>query len=295
MMPDLLVLQAFEAAARHSNFTKAAAELSLTQSAVSRQIQTLEDQLGVTLFERVRKRVHLSAAGRQILPDVVRLLAQSEEIVLKARTAAQGGSTLSIATLPTFGNRWLMPRLSGFLEQHPGLTVEIISHLEPLDLQSAEFDVAIHYGQPVLAHATCTYLCSEIILPVAAPKLKASAGNMEPQDLIDMPLLHLTTRPRLWAEWFHANGLESEQAYRGSRFDQFSMIIEAALHGMGVALLPHYLIEDELASDRLKIMVEQSISTDKSYYVVLPDGGDEAVLARSFQTWMLDQVGTITT
>lgn len=291
MMPDLLVLQAFEAAARHNNFTKAARELNLTQSAVSRQIRALEEQLGVALFERVRKRVHLSAAGRQILPDVTRLLAQSEEIILKARSAAQGGSKLSIATLPTFGNRWLMPRLSGFLEHHPGLTIEIISRLAPLDLHTADFDVAIHYGQPVLAHATCTYLCSEDILPVASPALIKDEGTIEPHDLLSMELLHLTTRPKLWSDWFHSNGIDNENAYLGNRFDQFSMIIEAALHGMGLALLPRYLIEKELACGQLKIIVERAISTENNYYIVLPEGGNEAVLAKSFQTWMLEEVG----
>src|SRR5690606_17473286 len=101
------------------------------------------------LFERVRKRVHLSAIGQQILPDVRRLLVQSEEMFLKARTASQGGNTLLIATLPTFGNRWLMPRLSRFLARHPDLSVEVVSRLAPFDLQADNFDVAIHYGQPV--------------------------------------------------------------------------------------------------------------------------------------------------
>src|SRR5690606_12821474 len=109
--PYLAVLQAFECAARHGNFTKAAIELNLTQSAISRQIRTLETQLGVLLFERVRKRVLLSSAGRQLLPAVRRLLLQSEEMVLRARASADGKCVLSIATLPTFGSRWLVPRL----------------------------------------------------------------------------------------------------------------------------------------------------------------------------------------
>jgi len=289
-IPDLAVLQAFEAAARHGNFTKAAAELNLTQSAISRQIRSLEEQLQVELFDRVRKRVYLTSAGRRILPDVERLLAHSEDLVFKARAATDLGGTLSIATLPTFGNRWLMPRLPQFLESQPGLMVEMAARSAPFDLQAENVDVAIHYGQPVWAHATCTYLCSEIILPVAAPKLVAGGAIAEAGDLASQPLLHLTTRPKLWAEWFQSNAIEHANAYRGHRFDQFSMIIMAALQGMGVALLPTYLIEDELASGSLKIVCDLPLSTNNSYYIVLPDGQGGNALLQAFQEWLLAQV-----
>lgn len=289
-IPDLTVLQAFEAAARHGNFTKAGTELNLTQSAISRQIRALEDQLQVELFERVRKRVHLTTAGRQILPDVERLLAHSEDLVFKARAATEVGGTLSIATLPTFGNRWLMPRLPHFLERHPGLVVQMASRAAPFDLQAENFDIAIHYGQPVWANATCTYLCSEMILPVAAPKLISGGAIADADDLASQPLLHLTTRPRLWAEWFQSNAIKPANAYRGNRFDQFSMIIVAAVHGMGVALLPTYLIEDELASGSLKIVCDLPLRTNNSYYIVLPDGGRSNALAQAFQEWLLARV-----
>lgn len=111
LVPDLVVLQAFESAARHGNFTRAAAELNLTQSAISRQVKTLEEQLGTLLFERIRQRAVLSDAGRQLLPSVRKLLTQAEDMVLRARAGADGSDILSIATLPTFGNRWLLPRL----------------------------------------------------------------------------------------------------------------------------------------------------------------------------------------
>jgi len=290
-IPDIAVLQAFEAAARHGNFTKAASELNLTQSAISRQIRALEEQLGVLLFERVRKRVHLSVTGRQILPDVQRLLSQLEELTIKARAAGEGSGTLAVASLPTFGNRWLMPRLPHFLDAHPGLVVDITSRSSPFDLHSEAVDVAIHYGQPVWANATCTYLCSEVILPVASPALLESGRVAVPQDLETMPLLHLTTRPKLWAEWFQRNGLVNANAYRGSRFDQFSMIIEAALRGLGVALLPSYLIEKELAAGSLTIVFDLPFTTENNYYVVLPEGGRDNGLARLFQEWILGSVG----
>lgn len=289
-LPDLAVLQAFEAAARHGSFTKAGVELNLTQSAISRQIRLLEEQLQVALFERVRKRVHLTTAGRTILPDVERLLAHSEELVFKARAATEVTGTLSIATLPTFGNRWLLPRLPHFLESHPGLMVDMASRSAPFDLQAENVDVAIHYGQPVWANATCTYLCSEVILPVAAPKLISSGAVADTADLAGQPLLHLTTRPKLWAEWFQANAVEHGNAYRGNRFDQFSMIIMAALQGMGVALLPSYLIEHELEAGTLNVVCDLPLYTDNSYYVVLADGRRHDPLPQAFQEWLLSRV-----
>lgn len=294
LIPDLAVLRAFECAARHGNFTKAATELNLTQSAVSRQIKMLEALLGVLLFERIRKRVILSAAGRQLLPDVSRLLLQSEELVLRARASADGKNVLSIATLPTFGNRWMMPRLADFLQRHPDIAVDVASRGEPFDFAVEDFDIAIHYGQPVWPRATCTYLCSETIVPVASPILIGSSSVTRAEDLKDRPLLHLATRPRLWADWFERNGLGSETAYGGNRFDQFGMIIEAALRGLGFALLPVYLIENEIAAGRLQIVLDTPITTENSYYVVLPEGKQENVLARAFQSWLLEQVATRT-
>src|SRR5690606_7108782 len=184
-------------------------------------------------FERVRKRVVLSEHGRRLLPEVRRLLHQSEEMVVRARASAQAVDTLTLACLPTFASRWLMPRLPGFMERHPGTVIDVASRAAPFDFAAEGFDLAIHYGQPVWAHATCTYLCSEVILPVARPALIEAAALAGPQDLAGQPLLHLATRPKQWAQWFEFNGLDGDDAYRGNRFDQFAMIIEAAASGMG--------------------------------------------------------------
>lgn len=290
LMPDLPVLQAFECAARHGNFTKAAVELNLTQSAVSRQVKALEDQLGVLLFERVRKRVLLSSAGARLLPEATRLLQQAEEMVLLARASAGDGDVLSIATLPTFGSRWLMPRLPDFLRRHPDLVVNVASRTQPFDLIAENFDLAIHYGEPIWANAVCTYLCGEVILPVASPALLAESGIKTLKDMANAPLLHLATRPKLWVEWFRRNELDDQTAFQGHRFDQFSMIIAAAHNGLGLALLPLYLIEDEIASGQLQIAFDQQLPTDNSYYAVLPEGKQESPSAQAFQTWLLGQL-----
>lgn len=291
LVPDIITLQAFECAARHGNFTRAAEELNLTQSAVSRQISDLEAQTGMQLFERIRRRVVLSEAGRKFLPDVQRLLQQSEQLMVRAVASGESRASLAIASLPTFGSRWLMPRLHRFIEANPDTVITVGSRSQPFDFDEEGFDIAIHYGQPVWAHGTCTFLCDEVILPVASPALMTRCRVEKPEDIIAHPLLHLTTRPKLWTEWLEMNGTAPENAYRGSRFDQFSMIIEAAASGLGFALLPRYLIETELAAGRLQVVFDRPLTTDKSYYVALPEGRQDNVLARAFQTWLLEQVG----
>jgi LysR family glycine cleavage system transcriptional activator len=290
LIPDVTTLQAFECAARHGSFTQAAHELNLTQSAVSRQIKDLEEQLGVLLFERVRQRVVLSDDGRRFLPEVRKLLHQTEETMLRAMASASSEHSLSIATLPTFGSRWLTPRIPGFLAEHPGTIINIASRSAPFDFDEENFDLAIHYGQPVWARAACSYLCSEEILPAASPELLKAWNPSEPKDLEAAPLLHLATRPKLWAQWFELNGGSADTAYRGHRFDQFSMVIESAVAGLGFALLPKYLIEQELANGPLAVVFDRPMETENSYYLVVPEGKLENPLSQAFRAWIARQV-----
>ncbi|TPW28952.1 LysR family transcriptional regulator [Pararhizobium mangrovi] len=289
-VPDIAVLQAFECAARHGSFTRAAEELNLTQSAVSRQIRALEEQFGVLLFERVRRRVVLSAAGRALMPPILDLLERVDDVMHRALVSADSKTVLRLAALPTFCNRWLMPRLSGFAERHPDILLDVVSRSQPFDLIAEEVDLAIHYGQPVWAHASCTYLCSEIILPVASPRFAAAGDIACANDLAGMPLLHLATRPQQWADWFAQNDAAVAAPHRGHRFDQFGTIIEAALAGLGIALLPVYLIEEELEAGRLHVLVDRPMRTRNGYYLVSPEGKTQDAAATAFRSWILTQV-----
>lgn len=290
LIPDIGNLQAFESAARHGNFTRAAEELNLTQSAISRQIRDLELQTGLLLFERVRQRVILSEAGARLLPEVRRLLNQSEQLMIRAVAAADKDESLSIATLPTFGLRWLIPRLPKFLATRPSVALNIESRAEPFDFDEEGFDLAIHYGKPTWAKATSTFLCSEIVLPVASTTLMRDLHARTPADLIDVPLLHLTTRPRLWPQWFEAHGVGTDRSFRGNRFDQFSMMIGAVQADMGVALLPSYLIEDDIRAGRLVPVFDLPMATEFGYYVVLPQNRQHNAVANAFKDWLFTQV-----
>lgn len=291
LIPDLACLQAFEAAARHGSFTRAAIELNLTQSAVSRQVKDLEDRYGIRLFERVRQRVILSEAGQRLLPEARKLLGQTEELIFRTVAGRDGAQMLSVATLPTFGSRWLMPRLGDFIDRHPGTVVDFGSRAEPFDFEQTNFDLAIHYGQPVWANATTTFLCSEVVVPVASRAMMARLPDAGPEAWAGQPLLHLATRPGLWGQWFERQGLEHAGAYGGHRFDQFAMIITAAIAGLGIALLPRYLIEAELAGGDLVVAVDRPMDTDTGYFVVMPDTKKNHRLAQAFGSWLHGQVG----
>lgn len=289
LLPDLAVLQTFEAAARHGNFSRAADELNLTQSAVSRQIRELEAQTGQQLFERIRQRVVLSEAGRQALPDVRRILAEAERLMLQTLAAGPVTQQLRIATLPTFGTRWLVPRLPDFLSHHPDVTLTIESRDVPFSFDDDPMDLAIHYGKPVWPGAVTEFLCTEVVVPVAGRALAARLGRARTGSLAEAPLLHLTGRPRLWSQWFDRY-MPGTEVWRGQRFDQFSMIIAAASAGLGVALLPTYLIETELASGDLVRLADAPMETENAYYIVLPEGGQRRSASLLLRDWLMGQV-----
>ncbi|WP_102227210.1 LysR family transcriptional regulator [Acidimangrovimonas sediminis] len=287
MLPDMRLLQTFESAARHGNFTRAGEELSLTQSAVSRQIRELEDQLGKRLFERVRGRVVVTQAGGALLPEVQRLMAMAESTMRHAGAGAQGDGVLAINVLPTFATRWLMPRLPAFSARHPEARFDLSTRREVFDFAETQCDMAIHYGKPIWPGATCTYLCSEIIVPVAGGALRdRPVGGAAA--LASAPKVHLTERPRLWPEWFQRLGLDLADPNAGHWFDQFSLTIEAVKGGMGYALLPLYLIEAEVARGELTVVLDIPYATEMAYYIVTPEGRDAKTAA--FRDWLLTQV-----
>lgn len=286
-LPDLKVLQTFECAARHGNFTRAGEELSLTQSAVSRQIRELEQQVRKPLFERLPGRVVLTRAGRELLPEAQRLLQMAESTMRHATAGEAGETVLAVNALPTFATRWLMPRLPDYLTRHPDLRMDLTTSLGIFDFAERQCDLAIHYGQPVWPGGTCTYLCSEIVLPVLGGALR-DVPVTGPKALIDLPKIQLSERPQLWSEWFARQGMDLPDASAGHWFDQFSLSIEAVRSGLGCALLPRYLIEKELERGELKIAIDIPHSTDMAYYIVTPEGRSEEV--KDFSDWLISQV-----
>ncbi|ALH81210.1 LysR substrate-binding domain-containing protein [Sphingopyxis macrogoltabida] len=288
-LPPTALLCAFEAAARTQSFTQAARELSLTQSAVSRQIRALEDILGAPLFHREKQKVFLTLAGSAYAREIRDALNRISGATLGFR-ANPGGGTLHIAALPLFGARWLMPRLPRFLAAHPDLSVNVTTRLAPFDFRFDPVDAAIHFGLPEWPGSRLDFLMNENVVPLCSPALAAQLGCTAPADLIDAPLLHLVSRPDAWERWFAAMQVDPGEVH-GMLVDQFALGIEAARAGLGVALLPEFLVASELARGELVKVFDAPWQGPESYYLVRPDTHENYTPLDVFADWIIYEAG----
>lgn len=288
-IPSTELLIAFETAARHQSFTRAAEELSLTQSAVCRQIAALEDFLGVQLFNRVKKRVSLSEAGTTYalkVRDLLKLL-EGETLSLMAHQGA--GGVLELAVIPTFATRWLIPRLADFHAKHPTIILNLTTRAEPFMFTDTPFDAAIHFGDPVWPGALTEYLFGEEMVPVCTPAFLEGAQTIPVEELAKKPLLHHAGRPEAWREWFDVAGLPNASALRGPRYELFSMLVEAARAGLGVALVPHFFVLAEVASGELLIPHPCLFRSKRAYYLVYPENKAQSASLEVFRSWLHEQ------
>lgn len=263
LYPSMAGLLAFDALARTGGFTAAARDLSLTQGAVSRQVAQLEAQLGVALVARVGRGAVLTEAGAAYARQARAAL---EALGAGAMAAmGQGGdSSLHLAILPTFGTRWLMPRIPRFVRRHPEVTLHFATRIGRFDMAAEGIDAAIHSGRGDWPGVRLTLLLAERAMPVCAPAL---AGRR----LADLPLLGLQTRPDGWAERWRAESLAGAPPPPVMRFEQVGTLAQAAVAGMGAALLPGFLIRPELESGAL-VAIGDEVATGYGYYFAEPQG-----------------------
>jgi len=288
LLPSTPMLLAFDMAARTGSFTGAARELNLTQGAVSKQVLALEDLLGVELFRREPHALALTDAGAAYLKDIRRALDLILAASLRAVSDPHGG-TLHLAVLPTFGTRWLMPRLPRFLEEHPGVTVHFATKLSPFDFRTEHLDAAIHFGIANWPGAESTYLMGEEIVPLASPGFLKTHQLREPADLARCPLLHITSRPDAWPQWFHAQGVEMHDA-EGMYFEQFLPAAQAAAAGLGAVLLPRFLVGGELEREELVPIFERPLRSERGYHLVVPRETRDYPPVVAFRDWLLKAV-----
>lgn len=284
LLPPMGALQCFEAAARLESFSRTADEVGLTQSAVSRQVATLEEWLQVRLFERVARRVHLTSSGREYADAIGPALAR-----IRRATASmlerRDENELTIATLPSFGMRWLAPRLPRFSTLHPDIVVNFTARSVPFDLVAAGYDGAIHFGLPDWPNAVHTHLFHEVVVPVVSPQLFDEQGLREPADLLSIPLLSQQSRRDAWSRWFASADVDIVQPIAGPVYEHFLMLAQAAVAGAGAALIPTFLIQPELASGALVVPFQIEMTSPEAYYFVYPDASVSAPL-RAFKIWI---------
>lgn len=287
-LPSLAALQALDAVDRLGSATAAADEMNLTQSAVSRQLKSLEDQLGVALLNRTAKRLTLTQAGSAYLADIRAGLQMIAQASLKLQSNP-GGGAVNLTILPTFAMRWLVPRLPRFAEAHPEITINMTTRLDPFNFAEQPFDAAITFGSGDWPNTNKIWLKRETVLPVADPGLLAAENVKTGHDLLHLPLLHIQHRPRAWQKWFAAKGVEAGRL-PGMVYDQFPTIVQAALHGMGVALLPDFLIQQELLDGRLKPALEGGAQSLGDYWLVWPEERDADPALGAFRDWLKREV-----
>ncbi len=290
-LPSYPILRSFDSAARHESFTLAAKELNLTQSAISRQVKELEEIVGVDLFRRVGRRVVLTRAGQKFASDLAVDLGNIRHTVMRAISVGDMSESLRVATLPTFASQWLIPKLSDFKKLYPQAEISLSTRLQPIDLEKENFDLAIHFGQQNWPNSDMRFLCSEVMIPVASPDFVRVHGLSSLKKLARAPLLHLSSRPTVWHDFFQSVGIEGGTFLKGQYFDQFSMIIAGAEASLAAAMVPRYLVEQELKSGALQSLVRKPFTTSDNYYLVTPTGHNNA-LAKIFCDWMLVQIGT---
>ncbi|WP_019831230.1 transcriptional regulator GcvA [Sphingomonas sp. PR090111-T3T-6A] len=290
-LPPMAMLHSFAAAARHGSFSRAAAEVGLTQSAISRQIANLEEWLGVSLFDRAGRRVRLNEAGRAYAEEVGAALGAIRRATARAMTRPSE-RVIELATLPSFGMRWLAPRLPRLTERHPDLIVNFAARSDEFDFATEPFDAAIHFGRPDWPGAVCDLLFREAAIPVVSPAL--AEGLSEPRDLARLPLLVQSNRRDAWARWFALAGVDHVPEGPLPGFSHFLMLAQAAAAGAGAALVPSFLIEPELASGALVRPFDLALPSERAYYLAYPAAKLESSAFRQLRDWMLAEAAVTT-
>lgn len=289
LLPGMSALMAFDALARTGSFTAAARDLSLTQGAVSRQVAGLEAQLGVTLIDRAGRGAALTQAGAAYAPRVRAALETLGQGALEAMGHAPERG-LKLAILPTFGTRWLMPRISAFVRRHPEITLQFATRIGAFDLRAEGIDAAIHSGRGDWPGGRATLLMTERVVPVAAPALAEDIARGRAMG--DLPVLALASRPHAWAEWRARRGLHGPGPAPVMRFEQFATLAQAAAAGVGMALMPAFLIRPELDAGALVILGDEEPS-GFGYHFIEPEpapGARPKPAVARFRDWLLTEI-----
>jgi LysR family transcriptional regulator, glycine cleavage system transcriptional activator len=286
LYPATHLLRAFVMTARHDSISRAADALHLTQSAVSKQIIELEGSVGVKLFERVRKRLVLTPAGQRYEAVVRPLLAQLEAATLDLITSGDGGGALHISCLPTFAAKWLIPRLPDFQKQHPQIALQFVPFAQGYTFDRADLDGSILFGQGHWPGAEATYLTGREVMLIAPPAPKSKPLLRKPQDISKFTLLQHATVPQAWAHWCEAHGVKNINPLSGPQLDQFHSLIRAVMAGMGLALVPRCLVQDDVNSGLVSAPLDDGYTDDSGYYLVYPEAKANLVPLTHFRQWL---------
>jgi LysR family glycine cleavage system transcriptional activator len=292
-LPPLNALKAFEAAARHESFTRAAEELFVTQGAVSQQVKALETELSVKLFNRERQRLIITEAGRDYLA-VVRDALDRIAIGTERLLEKQNAGVLTVSTSPDFAAKWLVHRLGGFLEAHPGIDLRVSATLHHVDFTREEVDLAVRHGDGNWPGLNTVRLSTEQLFAVCSPNaLKGRRRNGQPADIFKLPLIHTESRTD-WGRWLQAAGIDDTQVTHGPVLNRESMAIDAAINGQGIALTRTTLAAWDLINGRLVRPLPEALRLSKTYWIVCPNATAALPKIVTFRDWLLAEAASDT-
>lgn len=285
-LPSLNALKAFEASARHESFTAAAAELCVTQGAVSQQVKALEDELGLRLFSRDGRTLKLTEAGRSYL-DVVRDAFDRLSSGTARLLQRQSSGVLNISTSPNFAAKWLVHRLGRFSEAHPGIELRISASMQHVDFAREEADLAVRHGDGNWPGMHVTRLCNEELFPVCSPQLLRGRRALKAHgDLSQHALLHVNDHV-YWQRWLAHHGVADVDGSRGPLFNQASMAIDAAIQGQGVAMARTALAAWDLLGGRLVRPFREAMEAPFAMWIVCPKATADLPKISTFRDWLL--------
>lgn len=294
-LPSLTALRCFDASARHESFTKAAAEIHLTQGAVSHQVLGLEAQLGVSLFVRKRSGLKLTSVGSAYLAEVSAALRQLERATQNVVTHKGAGGALNLCVASSFATYWLIPRLSGFVAAHPEVTLNLSTHIGPVDFSSVTHDAAIEFCGGATAGLRAELVLPLSLRPYVAPRLlkgvpRGNGRQVLKHVLMTYPLIRHTTVPHAWASWLaqveFTGLLPSQRLDAGPQYDLLSMALNGVIAGLGVALLPEYVAAGAVASGQVSQLSPIAWKAEKAYYLRYPAWKSEMMVLKRFQDWL---------
>ena len=289
-LPPLNALRCFDIAAKHLSFTKAAAELHVTHSAVSHQIKALEEWLGLPLFRRVNRGLVLTEAGQGYLKPIREAFERLGDATRRLRVRERSGP-LTVSVMPSFAGKWLVPRLGRFRQRHPDIDVRISASSELVDFERDDVDIAVRYGRGNWPGLKIELLMHESLFAVCSPRLLQGPDAIrEPADIARHTLLSdLDWRIDVWQIWLEAAGLSGLEMRRALSFNYSNLMIQAAVDGLGVALSQNALAGDDLAAGRLVRPFDISLPTEYAYYVVMPEASAERPKIAAFRNWLKDE------
>jgi LysR family glycine cleavage system transcriptional activator len=285
-LPPMQALRAFEAAARSGSLTGAAASLNLTHGAISHQIKALEADLGVRLVERAGRGIRLTDEGQRFAARVRTAFAELAAAV-REMTDHANPRRLRVSVLPSFGARWLLPRMAGFLAAHPDIDLDVRANVALADFDRDDIDVAIRYGYGEWEGLVAEFLFGEVMFPVCSPRYANGRPPSRPADLARHTLLRSDTEP--WRPWFAAAGLDWPEPARGPMFNDSSHLLQAAAEGQGIALARSTLAGNDLAAGAVVRLFDVALPAPRKYFLVYPPRLRNARKVTAFLQWLRDE------